>query len=323
MWILIVLAIVFFILLVSFSVILYVAIKQSVTRPESTAVNYDSLSEKHKIRYKVRQRNNQHLYDLNPEDLSLTDPMGNELRAWFVPVKDSKKFVICVHGYKCNGPDECSHLLPFYNETLGFNYLLPDHAAHGRSEGKYIGFGSYESENLLLWIKYLIERFGEDIEIVLHGISMGATTVMLANDSNPPEQVKAIIEDCGFTSAEDIINNTMKNKLGIPCPHITKAIILYCRLFRGYDMRQADCVERMNEAKNPILFIHGTADPTVPFAMGEKLYNACTTVEKDKLFVEGAIHAYCYYDAKEAYDKKVTDFLNQHLNMPIKNESGR
>lgn len=313
MWILIVLAVIFLILLIFFSVVLSVAIKQSVTRPENTTVDYDSLSEKHKIRYKVRKRNNQHLYDLNPEDLSLIDPMGNTLRAWFVPVKDSKKFVICVHGYKCNGPDECSHLLPFYNETMGFNYLLPDHAAHGRSDGKHIGFGSFESENLLLWVNYLIDRFGKDIEIVLHGISMGATTVMLANDSNPPDQVKAIIEDCGFTSAEDIINNTMKNKLGIPCPHIVKAIILYCKLFRGYDMKKADCVARMNESKNPILFIHGTADPTVPFAMGEKLFNSCNSVEKDKLFVEGAIHAYCYYDAKDEYDKKVINFLDKYL----------
>ncbi len=319
MWFIVVSAVLLLILIIAIIAVLVIAINQSVTRPKNTSIDYDSLSEKHKIRYKVRQRNNQHLYDLNPEDLALTDPMGNELRAWFVPVAESKTFVICVHGYKCNGPDECSHLLPFYNETLGFNYLLPDHAAHGRSEGKRIGFGSYESENLLLWVKYLIDRFGEDIEIVLHGISMGAATVMLANDSDPPPQVKAIIEDCGYTSAEDILNNTMKNKIGIPCPHIAKAIILICRLFFGYDMRKADCVARMEESKNPILFIHGTADPTVPFAMGEKLYNSCTTVDKDKLFVEGAIHAYCYYDAKEEYDKKVLQFLDKHLNVSLKN----
>ncbi len=318
MWLLIIAAALLLIFLIFFGVVLFVAIKQSVTRPKNTTVDYDSLSEKHKLRYKVRQQNNHHLYDLDPEDLSLTDLMGNELRAWFVPVAESKTFVICVHGYKCNGPDECSHLLPFYNEKLKFNYLLPDHAAHGRSEGKHIGFGSYESENLLLWVKYLIDRFGNDIEIVLHGISMGATTVMLANDSNPPDQVKAIIEDCGFTSAEDILNNTMRNKIGIPCPHIAKAIILFCRLFWGYDMRKADCIARMKESKNPILFIHGTDDPTVPFAMGEKLYNACTTVEKDKLFVEGAIHAYCYYDAKDEYDKKVTDFLDKYLSVSLR-----
>ncbi|MBR6620198.1 MAG: alpha/beta hydrolase [Clostridia bacterium] len=301
------------IIAIGFGVITVVAVKESVIRPKNTTVDYDSLSEKHKIRYKLRQRNNQHLYDLKPEDLSLTDKSGNELKAWFVPVEGSKKFVIAVHGYKCNGPDECSHLLPFYNETLGFNYLLPDHVAHGRSEGKYISFGAVESENLLLWVDYLVERFGEDIEIVLHGISMGAATVMLANCSNPPKQVKAVVEDCGYTSAFDIIRFNMKKMTGLDMPHLAKSVILFCRVFFGYDMNTADCLGRMKDAKNPILFVHGTKDPTVPFEMGEKLYEACTSVEKDKLFVKGAIHAYCYYDEKQAYEEKMIEFYSKHL----------
>ncbi len=289
------------------------AVNSSVIRPKSDVVDYESLDEMRKIRYKIRQRNNQYLYDRNPEDLSLTDKFGNELKAWFVPAIGSKKFVICIHGYKCNGPDECSHLFPFYNDKLGFNYLLPDHAAHGRSSGKHIGFGAYEADNLLLWVNYLIERFGNDIEIVLHGISMGAATAMLANESNPPEQVKVIVEDCGYTSADEIITNTIKNKIGFNCPLATKAIFLVAKLFFGYDMNKADCIGRMKDAKAPILFVHGAADTFVPFNMGERLYDACASVPKDKLFVEGAVHAYCYYDAKEAYEEKMIEFFSKHL----------
>ena len=183
------------VLLVLWAVFTYFSVKLSVIRPKSDEVDFEKLSEKHKIRYEIRKKNNQHLYDMKPEDLTLTDPMGNTLKAWFVPGRETKKFVICVHGYKCNGPDEFSHMLPFYHDTLGYNYLLPDHAAHGRSTGKHIGFGSYESKNLLLWVDYLRQRFGSDISIVLHGISMGAATVMLANESDPPEQVKAVVLD--------------------------------------------------------------------------------------------------------------------------------
>ncbi len=319
MWIVLIVLLSLLVLLsVAFSVIVAVAVKQSIIRPKNETVDYDSLTEKYKIRYKVRQRNNQHLYDMNPEDLSIVDPMGNTLRAWFVPKAQSKTFVICIHGYKCNGPDECSHLFPFYNETLGFNYLLPDHAAHGRSEGKYIGFGSFEADNLLLWVNYLIERFGEDIEIVLHGISMGAVTAMLANQSNPPEQVKAIIEDCGFTSAVEIIDLVTARKVGFRCPHIVKAIFFVAKHFFGYDMTRSDCLGRMNDSKNPILFVHGTEDKFVPFSMGERLYEACQHVEKDKLFVEGAVHAYSYYDAKDEYDAKITEFLDKYLTVSLK-----
>lgn len=301
------------VLIAAVAVIAY-AVEVSIIRPKiDKKDDYESLDEKRKIRFKLRQRNNQYLYDHKPEDLSLTDKFGNELKAWFVPSTGSKKFVIAVHGYKCNGPDECSHLFPFYYDKLGFNYLLPDHAAHGRSSGKYIGFGSFESENLLLWVNYLIERFGEDIEIVLHGISMGAATVMLANESNPPKQVKAIVEDCGYTSAYEILANTIRDKVGFNCPHIAKAIILFAKLFLGYDMNEADCIGRIKDASAPILFVHGMADTFVPFNMGERLYEACDSVPKDKLFVEGAVHAYCYYDAKEAYDEKMIEFFSKHL----------
>lgn len=319
MWIaLIIVLAVIAVLSIAFLSVVAVAVKQCIMRPKDATVDYDSLTEKYKIRYKVRQRNNRHLYDMNPEDLSLVDPMGNTLRAWFVPKPQSKTFVICIHGYKCNGPDECSHLFPFYNEKLGFNYLLPDHAAHGRSEGKYIGFGSYESDNLLLWVNYLIERFGEDIEIVLHGISMGAVTAMLANQSNPPKQVKAIIEDCGFTSAVEIINLVTAQKVGFRCPHIVKGIFFVAKHFFGYDMTRSDCLGRMKDSKNPILFVHGTEDKFVPFSMAERLYDACDCVEKDKLFVEGAVHAYSYYDAKEEYDAKMIEFLDKYLTVSLK-----
>ncbi len=313
----IILSVIAALVLIAACVVVAVAVNECVIRPKDSTVDYNSLSEKYKIRYELRKKNNQRLYDMNPEDLSLTDAQGNELKAWFVPKENSKTFVIAVHGYKCNGPDECSHLFPFYHDTLGFNYLLPDHVSHGRSEGKFISFGVRESENLLLWIDYLIDRFGEDIEIVLHGISMGAATVMLVNESNPPKQVKAVIEDCGYTSAYDVIFHTIKRQLGFEAPHITKSIFFVTRTFFGYDMSTADCIGRMKDAKNPILFVHGTKDQVVPFEMGQRLYDACTAVEKDKLFVDGAVHAYSYYDAKEEYDAKITEFLDKYLSVSL------
>lgn len=291
----------------------YLSVQTSVIRPKSSEVDFDKLSERHKIRYEIRKKNNQHLYDMAPEDLSLTDPMGNELKAWFVPVEGSKKFVICVHGYKCNGPDEFSHMLPFYHDVLGYNYLLPDHAAHGRSSGKHIGFGSYEAGNVLLWVKYLVDRFGDDIEVVLHGISMGAATVMLANESDPPEQVKAVIEDCGYTSAKAIMLNTLKGMIGVAPPFMFHSVNLVCKLFFGYDLNTADCIGRMGTASKPLLFIHGTGDDFVPFKMGEELFAACDKVEKDHLWVDDAVHAYSYYDAKDAYEAKVTEFLGKYV----------
>ena len=264
-------------------------------------------------RAEIRKANNQRLYDLNPQDLRIKSVDDMNMRAWYLPAeKETNKFVICVHGHKCNGPDEFSHMMPLYHYDLGYNYLLPDLTAHGRSDGKYIGFGSFDSKNILRWVDYLIDRFGEDIEIVLHGISMGAATVMLCNEMNPPEQVKAVIEDCGYTSAYDEMNYTLKDMIGFKFPPLVKMASAVCKIKAGYFFGDADPLGNMSKAKNPMLFIHGEADTYVPFEFGKKLYEACP-VEKDYMWVPDTIHAFSYYNAKEQYDEKVKGFLAAHM----------
>ena len=51
-----------------------------------------------------------------------------------------------------------------------------------------------------MYKRQVLARVGEDAEIVLHGLSMGAATVLMVSGERLPEQVKAIIEDCGYTS---------------------------------------------------------------------------------------------------------------------------
>ena len=52
--------------------------------------------------------------------------------------------------------------------------------------------------------KYIIEEQNEKAEIILHGSSMGAATVLMASGDDLPENVKAIIADSGYTSVWDI-----------------------------------------------------------------------------------------------------------------------
>lgn len=266
------------------------------------------------LRAELRKKNNAYLYSKNPEDLSLETDGGLTLRAWYVPAKrETKRFVICIHGYNCNGPDECSHLFPFYHNDMEYHYLLPDLRGHGRSDGNKIGFGSFDHKDIKLWIDYLIERFGEDIEIILHGISMGAATAMLVNNTSPREQVKLVIEDCGFTVAFDEVKHKIKTMIKIEPKIITSMINVYCRIFSGYNLKKdASPLATMKDAKNPVLFIHGEKDQLVPFEMCGKLYEACG-VPKDIMTVPEAVHAYCYYDAKEEYDDKVRTFIEKYM----------
>lgn len=267
------------------------------------------------LRAEVRKKNNAFLYSHNPQDLEIITRDNLRLRAWFVPAEqETKRFVICVHGYNCNGPDECGHLFPFYHYQMGFNYLLPDLRGHGRSDGNLIGYGSWDSADIKLWIDYLVERFGEDIKIVLHGISMGAATVMLVNNTSPQEQVKVIVEDCGFTSAIEEVAAAMRaRKIKYSANAIANIANIYCRAISKYDLKKdANPLATMANAKNPVLFIHGDKDALVPYEMCGRLYEACPT-PKDILTVKDAEHAYSYYDAKEEYDAKVKEFIEKYI----------
>lgn len=264
--------------------------------------------------YKADQRvkNTEYFLSKNPEDLTLKSCKGQTMKAWFVPKEGSKRFVICVHGYGSTGTDEFSHMFPFYSEEMGYNYLIPDLTAHGRSKGYFIGFGSFDSKNILLWVNYLIERFGEDIEIILHGISMGAATVMNVNETDPPPQVKLIIEDCGFTCAYDQVYDTAKHALGFDCKHLLASTNALCKVFAGYRLEESNPLGNMDKAKNPVLFIHGEEDKFVPFDFGKQLYEACPT-PKDYFWVPDSKHADSYYKAKEQYEEKVKSFIAAHL----------
>ena len=283
----------------------------AIKRPDPQKPKKPTTNEVYRRRTEIRKINNQRLYDSNPEDLTLTSVDGLQMKAWFVPA-DSKRFVICVHGYRCNGPDEFSHMFPFYHDTMGYNYLLPDLTGHGRSEGGYACFGSKDSKNILLWVDYLINRFGEDIEIILHGISMGAATVMNCNEMSPPDQVKIVIEDCGFTSTIDIMNNTLKDMIGFPMKPLVYLGSVFSKIKAGYFFSESDPLGNMSKAKNPMLFIHGEEDTYVPFEHGQKLYDACP-VEKDFLWVPDTVHAFSYYNAREEYEQKIKDFIKRHM----------
>lgn len=267
------------------------------------------------LRAEVRKKNNAFFFDHNPQSLEILTPEKLRLKAWFVPSeKPSKLFAICVHGYNCNGPDECGHLFPFYHYDMNCNYLLPDLRGHGRSDGNLIGYGTWDSLDIKRWADYLVEQYGEDIKIILHGISMGAATVMLVNNTSPRDQIKVIIEDCGYTNAQEEIAAAIKSR-GLKQTNklIAAVTAVYCKLISKYDLRKdANPLGTMKNAKNPVLFIHGDNDKLVPFEMCGELYEACPA-PKDIFTVEGAEHAYCYYDARDEYNAKMKEFIEKYI----------
>ena len=194
----------------------------------------------------------------------------------------------------------------------GCSVLYVEQRGQHESGGDYIGFGLTERYDCIEWTNWAVCRCGKNLPIYLAGISMGAATVLNCNEMSPPDQVKIIIEDCGFTSAEAVMNNTLKDMIGFKFMPIVKLGSVVSKVKAGYFFSESDPLRNMNKAKNPVLFIHGEQDTYVPFAYGKELYDACPT-PKDYLWVPNTVHAFSYYNAKDEYEQKVKDFITKYM----------
>ena len=238
---------------------------------------------------------------------------GEKLVGWlFRPEEESKVYVLCAHGYRSSGRSEFSGISQYYITKKGFNAMVVDHTASGDSEGGFVGFGHFEEGDCMKWVNYLIENFGDDITIILHGVSMGSATVMMmSGDPDLPENVKMVVADCGYTNAIDEFNHKTKDLHIDKLPAIVPLVNVINRIKAGYDFKDTDAFAAVQRAKVPILFIHGGADLFVPTFMSEKNYEACSSEIKDILIVDGADHAQSYIVDQDAYEKKIDEFMDR------------
>lgn len=234
---------------------------------------------------------------------------GERLVGYFMKAKgESNRFVFCAHGYRSYAKKEFAAVIQYYLAN-GINVFMIDHVASGESEGKYCTFGFNEKKDCLKWLYYMNETFGSDIEIILHGVSMGGATVcMLSGDPNLPKNVKAVISDCGFSLATEFFSHKL-SKMGIKGKVLVDLVNLTSKINHGIDFKKIAPIEEVKKAKLPFLFIHGEKDNLVPSYMARELYEACASDKKTLLIIENADHAQAYFKDKQKYESVLKEFL--------------
>lgn len=252
---------------------------------------------------------NKQCYDVH----EIESVRGFKLKGYlFKADEESKVFVFLSHGYRSAGLREYNDMAKFYHD-FGYNVFIVDHQAHGDSEGKYIGFGYYEYQDGLLWLTHLVDTFGDDIQIILHGISMGSATVMMMTGApSLPDNVKFTVADCGFTTAYDEFKFNL-DTYKVPSHPILDGANFFNKRIAGFDFKDADALSAVKRAKIPMLFIHGDADWFVPTKMGEDLYLASSAPYKDLVLIKGAQHAESYEVDTETYENAVKGFAEKFI----------
>jgi len=148
--------------------------------------------------------------------------------------------------------------------------------------------------------------------MILDGMSMGATTVLLASELEFPANVCGVIADSGFTAGSDIIRQVAKTRFHLP-PGLTVGFLnIFTNLFAGFSLYQSSAVDAVRNTKLPILLLHGSADPLVPCEMAHRIYDACGG-PKTLVEVPDAGHGGSYVKDMPRCRAALRDFLDAVL----------
>ncbi len=241
------------------------------------------------------------------DEICITSFDGLKLYGKYYECIPGAPIELMMHGYRgraerdlCGGVQRCF--------SLGHNALIVDQRACGKSEGRVITFGVNESRDCISWVEYINNRFGTEVQIMLTGISMGASTVLMATSHPLPQNVVAVLADCGFTSAHDIIKKVIHG-MELPANLLYPFVRLGAKLYGGFNTEETPAVAAMRQCKLPVIFFHGEADAFVPCEMSRENFDACTAPKK-LYTVPDAGHGLSYLVDRENYIRVLAEFCN-------------
>lgn len=247
------------------------------------------------------------------ETVSIRSYDGVVLSAVYIPSldKDSTVTAVLCHGFR--GANADMAVIARMYSRMGFRILMPDARGHGLSKGKFTSFGHYERYDLKRWIQFLLRTYGATDSILLHGVSLGAATVILSSANDLPDNVKLLVADSPYNRSTSVIARSLKPKfLAFFLPGVS---LLTYNLHR-FCLGQADVLEAARASKIPLFLFHGEADPVCPLREAKKLFAAHGTEDKKFYPIPGAKHAEGYIADKDGVEREIAAFLQERFPLP-------
>ena len=245
------------------------------------------------------------------QELELTSTDGLALKGYLYPNNTaSHRYVILMHGFQDTHVFMEPFAVPYYED--GFHVFIIDQRAHGASEGDYTTMGWKEQDDLRGWISKLLE-LDPQAEFLLHGVSMGASSILLCAGSDLPGEVKGIVSDCAYSSLWKEYEGKLHEMFHLPAAPLLITAELAARITPGVPIHRVNPVEAVKCNHVPVLFIHGEADDYNPVWMAYELYLHNAGEEKALLMIPSARHARSIFTDYDRYVNAVRNFEKMHV----------
>ena len=246
------------------------------------------------------------MWTMERESFEITSFDGLKLHAKFYEFAPGAPIELMFHGYRGSAERDLSGGIERCFR-VGRSALIVDQRTAGESDGHTITMGICERRDCLSWIDFTIEHFGPDVKIILTGISMGASTVLMAGGEQLPPNVLGILADCGYTSAKAIMYEVIR-KMGLPPKPSYPFVKLGAKIFGHFDLEETSPLEAVRRCKLPVIFFHGEDDDFVPCYMSVENFEACGG-RKRLVTIPGAGHGLAYAVEPGRYVQELYDFF--------------
>ena len=246
------------------------------------------------------------MWTMERESFEITSFDGLKLHAKFYEFAPGAPIELMFHGYRGSAERDLSGGIERCFR-VGRSALIVDQRTAGESDGHTITMGICERRDCLSWIDFTIEHFGPDVKIILTGISMGASTVLMAGGEQLPPNVLGILADCGYTSAKAIMYEVIR-KMGLPPKPCYPFVKLGAKIFGHFDLEETSPLEAVRRCKLPVIFFHGEDDAFVPCYMSVENFEACGG-RKRLVTIPGAGHGLAYAVEPDRYVQELYDFF--------------
>ena len=230
-------------------------------------------------------------YGLAFEDVEIRTEDGERIAGWWVPADAPRGTVLVFHGNAGNISHRVDYLRMFHG--LRYSTLIVDYRGYGRSTGSPSEEGTYR-DAIAAW-RHLTEVRGvAPSDIVLFGESLGAAvTSWLATHRAP----RALVLASAFTSVPDL-----------------GAQVYWFLPVRLISRFRYDNLANLGAIEAPVLIAHRRQDEIVPFAHGERLYQAA---REPKAFLEmSGGHNDGFIFVREEWVRALAAFLERHAAPP-------
>ena len=253
------------------------------------------------------------LINLDPGDLGyrfeenhLEVGDGMMLATFYVPSTTLPRAnLVILHG-KDSAKEAYLEYLPELT-PYGYNLLLYDARAHGRSGGTTTTFGYREREDVATAVRYL-RHLAPGLPTGVFGHSMGGAVALQAMSQYA--DIDFGIVESAFAHLGDITHAYACRDTGLPLPRaFTDALLDRAERIAGFRHRDVEPERAARSVRQPVLIVHGEADRSIDVDNGRRLYAALAGPVKELYVVPGAGHDDITEIGGETYYRRLRAFL--------------